>query len=307
MFKPIPGFSRYHVNEAGDLRNIETGIEIPWHKSNAYLFAKILDDYGNPVSLGKHRELCLALKELPDVSEEVTVNHKDGDKGNNSLDNLEWTTYSQNQLHAYMTGLRKDTIPSIARNIQTGETKNFFSKGEVARVFGLARSELRGRFKTVGDWVIEFLIEKYQRQKTNKYPLGLLVRNIFTGQIVVCSNETDAGKITGVHPKVINRVVRDQRFEFPVNGYDIRAFDERVKWPEYSKEEIEAFEGQYFIHQPVWVSKTGSAELLFPSVKSASVSTGTHERQIRERVKDGKRCENGFSYRRHKRTVETIQ
>lgn len=35
------------------------------------------------------------------------VNHKDGNKLNNSIDNLEWCTHSDNTSHAYREGLKK--------------------------------------------------------------------------------------------------------------------------------------------------------------------------------------------------------
>lgn len=40
-------------------------------------------------------------------SEDLVVNHKDGNKQNNCADNLEWITRSENDLHAFRLKLRK--------------------------------------------------------------------------------------------------------------------------------------------------------------------------------------------------------
>lgn len=54
-----------------------------------------------------HRLLALAF--LPNAEGKPTVNHKDGDKGNFALSNLEWSTFSENNQHAYTHGLARIT------------------------------------------------------------------------------------------------------------------------------------------------------------------------------------------------------
>ena len=43
------------------------------------------------------------------------MNHISGDKNDNTVQNLEWVTQSENQIHAYETGLQVKTTEQVAR------------------------------------------------------------------------------------------------------------------------------------------------------------------------------------------------
>lgn len=58
-----------------------------------------------------HRVVALAFLAKPNGKDQI--NHKDGNKTNNAVSNLEWVTASENALHAVRTGL--STPPNITR------------------------------------------------------------------------------------------------------------------------------------------------------------------------------------------------
>lgn len=71
--------------------------------SSNYYIVTLVDMYGRRKNKSVHRILCETF--LPNPEKKRHVNHKDGNKLNNSLDNLEWATEKENSQHAVDTGL----------------------------------------------------------------------------------------------------------------------------------------------------------------------------------------------------------
>jgi hypothetical protein len=71
---------------------------------NGYSIVSINKE-GRVTSFRLHR--LVASHFIVNEQDKPEVNHKDGNKLNNTIDNLEWCTRSENELHAYETGLKK--------------------------------------------------------------------------------------------------------------------------------------------------------------------------------------------------------
>lgn len=98
----------YSISNFGDVCNNETGRILKPCLVNGYLQVTLCDRNGHHKYL-VHRLVAMTFLDNPYAYPQV--NHIDGNKTNNCVDNLEWCTGSENMKHAYRTGLQKP-IPS---------------------------------------------------------------------------------------------------------------------------------------------------------------------------------------------------
>lgn len=90
-----------------------------------------------------HRLVWIAFNgPIPDG---VTINHRDGNKANNRLDNLELATHAEQYDHAIAIGLKppRKITPQDARDIRELRSKNQWTYAELAKLYHVSISLVR--------------------------------------------------------------------------------------------------------------------------------------------------------------------
>lgn len=133
VWKPVLGFENlYEVSNLGRVKSLDRITESGQFRKGkireGYCYVnnyKVVKLYLNSKTINKYIHRLLAEAFIPNPNPELydTVNHIDGDRGNNSLDNLEWCTQKQNIQHAWKTGLIPSTINSGETNTNSKLTE----------------------------------------------------------------------------------------------------------------------------------------------------------------------------------------
>ena len=151
IWKDIPGFPGYQASNCGRIRShnkVTSSSRFPVrHWKDRILKQKVSKDRCSRVSLWKdgkektvlvHRLIASTfLENLFDTR--MTVNHKDGNRQNNSIENLEWLTTGDNIRHGFRTGLYDRVQKPCVLAAPDGMKYEFPSLSEASRFLG--RSE----------------------------------------------------------------------------------------------------------------------------------------------------------------------
>ena len=112
-----------------------------------------LQKYGTRKYKKIHRLVAEAF--IPNPENKKEVNHKDGNKANNCVDNLEWVTTSENQLHSYYK--LKNNIKSVIQLSLNNEIiKEWESIAKVEQELKISNADIckccKGKRKTAGGY-----------------------------------------------------------------------------------------------------------------------------------------------------------
>lgn len=177
VWKPIPDYEdSYEVSNYGQVRSkdrytptrngevFKKGVIKTLKEDKDGYFKVCLSKNSKKKSFFVHRLVALTFIENP--NNYPVVNHKDGNKQNNKVENLEWCTRSENDKHAYRIGLRKVTDGGTSKEVVQLDKETlkvlfeYPSISEASKQTGISVQMIsyccNGKCKTAGGFVWRF-------------------------------------------------------------------------------------------------------------------------------------------------------
>lgn len=155
-FFEIPRYrGRLLINKKGQVYSLLSHKILKPHKMpNGYVAYCIMYQHPRRHTKTEYLHRFLAETFIPNPQNKATVNHIDGNKENNSLENLEWATQSENNMHALRNNIRNPNTVGLEKY---NNSKRVLSDADVLFIKGhkdMSVSELCAALKNTHKYAI---------------------------------------------------------------------------------------------------------------------------------------------------------
>lgn len=285
-FYYIPYLTCYCVNLEGDVRTI-SGMYITKNvyqnpkdcktpEYGNYIHYRLICDfhrrrfkyndfsYNTSKQIGRYRVLSLVFLRYPTSPFMLDVNHIDGFRNHDRIENLEWVTRQGNCHHAYRNGLRSDNIPTLVKDYFKNTVEEYHSISAAGLSIGVDDETVRYKLYKNPNKLYRgrFLFRRKDELETNPWPSyedlnknGGVRRLICTYNVFTKEHQTYLGMVElqeslGFTTKDVHlaKFILEQQKKFgklfrPLLGYHFKYINEDLKIPhhEYSVYELEYF------------------------------------------------------------------
>ena len=182
-----------------------------------------------------HRLIALTFIENPENKEQV--NHIDGNKLNNKVDNLEWVTNTENQIHKFKIGLGNNfTRKIIQYDLEMNKIKEFNSIAEASKELNTSKSNIQGVLsnyrKTAAGFIFKYendkLKDNYEKIIINKNKGRNVVQyDLEMNQINIFNSTADAGRKLNIHKNNIWAIIHNKRKT--AGGFIFKYLEEKIE------------------------------------------------------------------------------
>lgn len=160
IIKPIKGYDGlYEISDNGSIFKVGSFVSINGSINQwGYRRTTLTNKDGKKKTECFHK--LVAQTFIPNPFNKKQVNHIDGNKLNNNIDNLEWVTKGENLKHAYDTGAKTPMIGELHPMAKLSAIDVSFIRGllsigwkqaEIARVYNVSRQCIY-KIKTNTNW-----------------------------------------------------------------------------------------------------------------------------------------------------------
>lgn len=246
-FRYIPGYELNVINDKGIVIRLSSKKVVtpafPANRKEQYVKSTIDINSDRVSGRVTHRLLGLAFKGTPKGYPKLQVHHKDHNKANFDLDNLEWATPLKNNVEAHKAGVRTDSRPVDMMDWETGKVSSYYSQWDLVKQNAITQPTLAtyliygGKFKGRYSYKYANDTRSWETVSIAKViPNDFKGKHVITGEVITVNGVNNAialFKSSGI--TIHQQCTGNAKQKLLLNGYEVKYLDDTSDWHEFDE------------------------------------------------------------------------